>query len=166
MRYQESSRPWSPILQSCQILMKNIAAAMTQAGRFADLRDPWVASGAAFASEMEHLFLHGPSDKSVIMTSRLHDTMKNIDECLEAFSVGPCILICILVVSSSGVQVGPLGRTSLPETSPALGFYLARPLAVTAGYVITSRILAYAFFKLGAGTPRMRLSRRVSGSAV
>ncbi len=60
------------------------------------------------------------------------------------------LLTCILVVSSSGVQVGPLRRTSLPETSLALGFYLARPLAVTAGYVITSRILAYAFLKLGA----------------
>jgi Ca2+/Na+ antiporter len=39
---------------------------------------------------------------------------------------------------------------SLPETSLALGFYLAHPPAVAAGYVITSRILAYAFFKLGA----------------
>jgi hypothetical protein len=58
---------------------KNIAAAMAQAGRFANLRDPWVSAGAAFASEMEHLFLHGPTDRSVIMTSRLHDTMKNID---------------------------------------------------------------------------------------
>ncbi len=50
----------APYLTAVSNTDKNKAATMTNAGRFADLRDPWVASGAAFASEMEHLFLHGP----------------------------------------------------------------------------------------------------------
>jgi hypothetical protein len=80
----------APYLAAVANTDKNIAAAFVSAGRFADMRDSWVSSGAAFAAEMEHLFLHGPSDKSVIMTTRLQHTLKPMSECLEAYAMRPC----------------------------------------------------------------------------
>ncbi len=55
---------------------------------------------------------------------------------------------CLLVELSSGVQVGPLGRTSFLGAPLVLWVYLSRRPVSAVGYAVSSRRLAYAALKL------------------